>query len=78
LSRNEHLLRLDFEYGFEGVDDHPLNDRINQALSSIVALVLSDYDKGALERVQQMLQLASKAGVTVLIETKGTYFERYR
>ena len=72
------LIRLDFEEGFEGVDPQPLHERINQALSSIGALVLSDYAKGALASVQQMIQLARKAGVPVLIDPKGTDFERYR
>ena len=67
-----------FEEGFEGVDPQPLHERINQALSSIGALVLSDYAKGALASVQQMIQLARKAGVPVLIDPKGTDFERYR
>ncbi len=60
----------DFEEGFEGVDPQPLHERINQALSSIGALVLSDYAKGALASVQQMIQLARKAGVPVLIDPK--------
>lgn len=72
LSRNQQLIRLDFEEGFEGVDPQPLHERINQALSSIGALVLSDYAKGALASVQQMIQLARKAGVPVLID------QRYR
>ncbi len=72
------LQELDFEEGFEGVDPQPLHERINQALSSIGALVLSDYAKGALASVQQMIQLARKAGVPVLIDPKGTDFERYR
>ena len=40
--------------------------------------MLSDYAKGALASVQQMIQLARKAGVPVLIDPKGTDFERYR
>ncbi len=68
--QNQQLIRLDFEEGFEGVDPQPLHERINQALSSIGALVLSDYAKGALASVQQMIQLARKAGVPVLIDPK--------
>ena len=78
LSRNQQLIRLDFEEGFEGVDPQPLHERINQALGSIGALVLSDYAKGALASVQQMIALARKAGVPVLIDPKGIDFERYR
>ena len=66
LSRNQQLIRLDFEEGFEGVDPQPLHERINQALSSIGALVLSDYAKGALASVQQMIQLARKLGTSTV------------
>ena len=56
LSRNQQLIRLDFEEGFAGVDPQPLHDRIQSSLPSVGALVLSDYAKGALESVQQMIQ----------------------
>lgn len=50
LSRNQQLIRLDFEEGFSGVDPQPMHERIQQALGSIGALVLSDYAKGADQR----------------------------
>lgn len=78
LSRNQQLLRLDFEQGFDGVDAGPLLERIQAALPSAGALVLSDYAKGALARVQDMIQLARAAGVPVLVDPKGTDFARYR
>lgn len=78
LSRNQQLIRLDFEEGFEGVDPQPMIERIQQALPKIGALVLSDYAKGALAHVQAMIQTANAAGVPVLIDPKGTDFSRYR
>ncbi len=78
LSRNQQLLRLDFEEGFDNVAPQPLLDRITHALSHVGALVLSDYAKGALSAVQAMIQLARSAGVPVLIDPKGNDFERYR
>ncbi|CNF66662.1 bifunctional D-glycero-beta-D-manno-heptose-7-phosphate kinase/D-glycero-beta-D-manno-heptose 1-phosphate adenylyltransferase HldE [Yersinia enterocolitica] len=78
LSRNQQLIRLDFEEGFDGVDPQPIFERIQQALPQIGALVLSDYAKGALNSVQTMIQLAQKAKVPVLIDPKGRDFERYR
>lgn len=78
LSRNQQLIRLDFEEGFDGVDPQPIFERIQQALPQIGALVLSDYAKGALNSVQTMIQLAQKAKVPVLIDPKGSDFERYR
>ncbi|WP_127959066.1 bifunctional D-glycero-beta-D-manno-heptose-7-phosphate kinase/D-glycero-beta-D-manno-heptose 1-phosphate adenylyltransferase HldE [Serratia microhaemolytica] len=78
LSRHQQLIRLDFEQGFFNVDPQPLLERIQQALPHIGALVLSDYAKGALREVQSMIALARAAGVPVLIDPKGTDFERYR
>ncbi|HCM61963.1 MAG TPA: bifunctional heptose 7-phosphate kinase/heptose 1-phosphate adenyltransferase [Morganella sp. (in: Bacteria)] len=78
LSRNQQLLRLDFEEGFADVDPQPMLERIEQALPHIGALVLSDYAKGALAHVEEMIALARKSGVPVLIDPKGTDFSRYR
>lgn len=78
LSRNQQLIRLDFEEGFENVDVAPVLERIEQALPHIGALVLSDYAKGALTHVEKMIELANKANVPVLIDPKGNNFERYR
>ncbi|KEY59633.1 bifunctional D-glycero-beta-D-manno-heptose-7-phosphate kinase/D-glycero-beta-D-manno-heptose 1-phosphate adenylyltransferase HldE [Serratia sp. DD3] len=78
LSRNQQLIRLDFEEGFSNVDQQPIFDRIQHALPQIGALVLSDYAKGALSQVQGMIQLARAAKVPVLIDPKGSDFERYR
>ena len=78
LSRNQQLLRLDFEEGFEQVDPEPIHQRLRQSLATAGALVLSDYAKGALASVQTMIRLAREANVPVLIDPKGTDFERYR
>ena len=40
--------------------------------------MLSDYGKGTLNDVQKMIQIARNANVPVLIDPKGTDFERYR
>ncbi|MFV0547591.1 MAG: bifunctional D-glycero-beta-D-manno-heptose-7-phosphate kinase/D-glycero-beta-D-manno-heptose 1-phosphate adenylyltransferase HldE [Limnobaculum xujianqingii] len=78
LSRNQQLLRLDFEEGFENVDSQPILDRVQQALPHLGALVLSDYAKGALASVQSLIAQGREAGVPVLIDPKGADFERYR
>lgn len=78
LSRNQQLIRLDFEEGFEGIDPEPVHERIRQALPTSGALVLSDYAKGALASVETIIRIAREAGVPVLVDPKGTDFERYR
>lgn len=78
MSRGQQLIRLDFEEGFHNVEPMPLLDNISQALPTAKAMILSDYAKGALEHVQAMIELANKANVPVLVDPKGTDFERYR
>ncbi len=78
LSRNQQLIRLDFEEGFQDVDAAPLLEKVEKGLGSAQVMILSDYAKGALEQVQTMIQMARKQGVPVLVDPKGTDFERYR
>ncbi|MDG4952469.1 bifunctional D-glycero-beta-D-manno-heptose-7-phosphate kinase/D-glycero-beta-D-manno-heptose 1-phosphate adenylyltransferase HldE [Actinobacillus equuli] len=78
LSRHQQLLRLDFEEGFHHVASDSLLAKLEQEITAYGALILSDYGKGTLESVQQMIQVARKASVPTLIDPKGTDFERYR
>lgn len=78
LSRHQQLLRLDFEEGFHNVESSDLLNKLAQNIQDYGALILSDYGKGTLESVQEMIQIARKADVPVLIDPKGTDFERYR
>ncbi|WGE49614.1 bifunctional D-glycero-beta-D-manno-heptose-7-phosphate kinase/D-glycero-beta-D-manno-heptose 1-phosphate adenylyltransferase HldE [Actinobacillus equuli] len=78
LSRHQQLLRLDFEEGFHHVASDSLLAKLEQEITAYGALILSDYGKGTLESVQQMIQMARKASVPTLIDPKGTDFERYR
>ena len=78
LSRNQQLIRIDFEEGFNSVDHTPILERIESALSTSKVLVLSDYAKGALTAVQAMIKQAQKGNVPILVDPKGTDFERYR
>ncbi|WP_017005748.1 D-glycero-beta-D-manno-heptose-7-phosphate kinase, partial [Enterovibrio norvegicus] len=78
MSRNQQLIRLDFEESFHNVDVQPILDRIEAALPQTKAMILSDYAKGALQNVQPMIQLARKAGIPTLVDPKGADFERYR
>ncbi len=78
LSRHQQLLRLDFEEDFNNVESDLLLAKLQSAVQNFGALILSDYGKGTLNQVQAMIQIARQAKVPVLIDPKGTDFERYR
>ncbi|MDP8033872.1 bifunctional D-glycero-beta-D-manno-heptose-7-phosphate kinase/D-glycero-beta-D-manno-heptose 1-phosphate adenylyltransferase HldE [Pasteurella atlantica] len=78
LSRHQQLLRLDFEENFYHTASQSLLEKLTNEVAQYGALVLSDYGKGTLDAVQDMIKIARKVNVPVLIDPKGTDFERYR
>lgn len=78
LSRSQQLLRLDFEEGFHKVDQAPILSKVRLLVKNAKVVVCSDYGKGALVSVPRMIEIANEAGVPVLIDPKGTDFEKYR
>lgn len=77
LSRHQQLIRLDFEESFQQADLSPLYASFEQQLAHCKVVVLSDYGKGTLNNCQQLIQAARKNNAKVLIDPKGTDFERY-
>ena len=78
ISRHQQLIRLDFEETFAAGDAGHLTDKVKDLLSEVDVLVLSDYNKGALIDVAQMIAAAKAAGVPVLVDPKGGDFSIYR
>lgn len=77
MSRNQQLIRLDFEDGFEDYDHAHLLSRFDHCLRDSDVVVFSDYGKGCLDEIQAMISRARAAGKQVLVDPKGTDFSRY-
>jgi D-beta-D-heptose 7-phosphate kinase/D-beta-D-heptose 1-phosphate adenosyltransferase len=78
MSRNQQLIRLDFEESLHEVNKTLLEEKVADQLGQHDLLLLSDYSKGTLSDVQNLIVLAKKQGKAVLVDPKGTDFERYR
>ena len=78
ISRHQQLIRMDFEGDFAELDKTELLSNYESNLKNCSAVVLSDYGKGTLSECQKMIQAARDKGVPVLVDPKGTDFERYR
>ncbi len=76
MSRNQQLIRLDFEEKLEAGDS--LLTAYAAGLENTDLVILSDYAKGTLSQVQAMIQLARKTGKKVLVDPKGHDFSIYR
>ncbi|MBF0219394.1 MAG: bifunctional D-glycero-beta-D-manno-heptose-7-phosphate kinase/D-glycero-beta-D-manno-heptose 1-phosphate adenylyltransferase HldE [Gammaproteobacteria bacterium] len=79
MSRHQQLIRVDFE---DPYDDPELVTRLQatfvQQLSDCDVVVLSDYNKGTLRGVQQLIAAARAANKPVVVDPKGSDFSRYQ
>jgi D-beta-D-heptose 7-phosphate kinase/D-beta-D-heptose 1-phosphate adenosyltransferase len=78
ISRQQQLIRLDFEDGFKNLACQDISADFEQRLDHADLVILSDYGKGTLQEIDQLIRLARTAGKPVIVDPKGTDFERYR
>ena len=74
LAHNQQLLRLDFEDGFNDFSPEILAAEVEKSILDCDVLVLSDYGKGALRKVQMLIELAREHGVSAVVDPKGREF----
>ncbi len=78
IGRQQQLLRADFE----SMPRHEVLleklDQFKKALADTSVVILSDYGKGGLLHIEQMISAAKAAGVKVLVDPKGDDYGRYR
>ena len=77
IGRNQQLLRIDFE---DAPSDTVLRDKLtqfNSVLDDYGVIILSDYNKGSLVNVAEMIRAARAAGKVVMVDPKGDDFAPY-
>ncbi len=75
-SRGQQLIRLDQENAVAMPGDAMVG-ALAKSVEKVGAVVLSDYGKGALAEVRQLIALCRDSGVPVLVDPKGTDFDKY-
>lgn len=78
MGRQQQLLRVDFEERPSAVAVDALVTQAIPLIGQHDVVVLSDYAKGALDRVQDLIDAARAAGKPVLVDPKGHDYGRYR
>lgn len=78
LSRNQQLIRLDFEESLANLNKKQLEDIVEQQITSHDVILISDYDKGTLSNVETLIAIAKRNNVPVLVDPKGSDFGKYR
>jgi D-beta-D-heptose 7-phosphate kinase/D-beta-D-heptose 1-phosphate adenosyltransferase len=78
LSRNQQLLRMDFE---ESLSPHANDLFVGFAAQHLIdadLIVFSDYAKGSLALIESLIARCRSLGKTTLVDPKGHDFDRYR
>jgi D-glycero-beta-D-manno-heptose-7-phosphate kinase len=78
LGRQQQLLRIDFE---NAPDHEVLQNKLSEFAERVLecdVVILSDYGKGGLTHIGEMIRLARAAGKAVLVDPKGDDYARYR
>lgn len=78
IGRQQQLLRMDFE----NEPDHEVLAMQTEAFADLLpqhdAVLFSDYGKGGLAHIPQMIARSRAGGRTVLVDPKGSDYSRYR
>lgn len=78
ISQNQQLIRIDFDMpGSKDARVRLLDDYLKH-LSEFQIVVLSDYGKGGVGYIQEMIAAARHAGIPVVVDPKGDDYRAYR
>jgi D-beta-D-heptose 7-phosphate kinase/D-beta-D-heptose 1-phosphate adenosyltransferase len=78
MSRNQQLIRLDFEESFSEANSKQLFEQYQKQLANCDVVVLSDYGKGTLQNIPALISAAVKSGKPVIVDPKGKDFSIYQ
>ena len=78
VARHQQLLRIDFETPPSHEVLHAALNDFKAQLSLADVVILSDYGKGGLAHIAQMIGMAREAGKQVLVDPKGENYARYK
>lgn len=78
ISQHQQLIRMDFEKNLQNIDDSKLLAHYQNLLNNTDVVILSDYAKGALHRSEQLIELARKQNIPVLVDPKTSDYRRYK
>jgi rfaE bifunctional protein kinase chain/domain len=78
IGRRQQLLRIDFERPPSREVLASKLEEFKQALPNCDVVILSDYGKGGLAHIAEMIKSARRAGKRVLVDPKGDDYARYK
>ena len=77
ISRQQQVVRLDFEQTFAQQHAEALKNKFERTFADFEFIVFSDYSKGSLACIKDMIAIARNAGKTVLVDPKSKDLSDY-
>lgn len=78
ISQRQQLIRTDFEQPIGEQIGERILRKLDEHLRDADVLIIQDYDKGVVEAPEDIMALATRLGVLVVVDPKMKDFERYR
>ena len=77
LSRNQQLIRMDFEAPLDDYADESFLQYASNLIAEHDVVLLSDYAKGTLTNIEALISACRALNTPVLVDPKGADFARY-
>ena len=78
LSQQQQMLRMDFEEPIQQTLISEIQKSFVQVINDYDVVIFSDYAKGALSGVQDLIVLAKSSNKLIIVDPKGSDFSRYK
>lgn len=78
ISRHQQVVRLDLEETFLEAHSELLLNKLSEIVDDFDVVLFSDYNKGSLAKIGEMIKVAKGAGKTVLVDPKSKQLADYR
>ena len=78
ISRNQQLLRMDFEERFADRYAAQISSGLAAQIDQADVIILSDYNKGTLTDCKTLIAMAKAKGKLILVDPKGSDYRHYK
>lgn len=78
MSRNQQLLRVDFESSPSTPTVTATLKKFAELLAGHQVVILSDYGKGSISKIEKLIKLTAEQNLPIVVDPKNSNFSRYQ
>lgn len=78
IAQQQQVVRIDFESPVSKDTSIKLLEKYKAQFEGYQAVIISDYDKGSLQHIGEMIELARNKDIPVIVDPKGADFTKYK